>query len=185
MITNYIIEEITDYKLNIDNFIAIDFETTGLNPNKDRIIEIGAIRFRNNLIVDKFETLVKIDIDNSHSAMEINHISNEMLRNAPDELEAFRNFIDFLNDDSYVVGHNIKSFDIKFLKNALDRLNLKINLNYIDTLQLSKLCVFDVNNYKLDTLLSKYNIKNNNPHRALSDSLSCGLLYLKLKEINT
>ena len=65
--------------LNLSTFIAFDFETTGLDPNNDKIIEIAAIRFNNGEITDRFVSLVNPEFDIPHLITEITGISNSMV----------------------------------------------------------------------------------------------------------
>ena len=102
-------------ELNLSTFTAFDFETTGLDPNNDKIIEIAAIRFRHGEIVDRFVSLVNPEIDIPNLITEITGISNAMVFNSPKEAEIVDSFLDFLGD-SPLVAHNIH-FDEKFLTN--------------------------------------------------------------------
>ena len=82
--------------LNLSTFTAFDFETTGLDPNNDRIIEIAAIRFRHGEIVDRFVSLVNPEIDIPHLITEITGISNAMVFKSPKEAEIVDSFLNFL-----------------------------------------------------------------------------------------
>ena len=76
------------------NYTIIDVETTGLKPREDKIIEIGAIKYRDNKEIDYFSTLVKVDyIPNFISSY--TNITNKMVKNAPRVDEAIKQFYDF------------------------------------------------------------------------------------------
>ena len=71
--------------LNLSTFVAFDFETTGLDPYHDKIIEIAAIRFDDGEISDRFETLINPQRNIPAKITEITGISNSMVSSAPDE----------------------------------------------------------------------------------------------------
>ena len=66
--------------LNLDNFTAIDFETTGLDPKNDRIIEVAAIKFKNGVITDKYVQLINPEVKISSFITGITGITNKMIK---------------------------------------------------------------------------------------------------------
>lgn len=96
------------------NLVAIDLETTGLDPKKERIIEIAAIKVKDGVIVDRFETLIQPGRQLEERVKEITGIQNEDLMGAPfiknvlDELEIFL-------EDLPLLGHSVL-FDYSFFK---------------------------------------------------------------------
>lgn len=182
---------VVTYKIELDNninqrFIAFDVETTGLNPSSDRIIELGAVVFENKKIINKFSSLVNPQIKVPSRATAVNHITNKMLKNAPDEKEAFSRLIDFLGDAingaTILCAHNA-TFDMKFLSETLMRLGYDGTIYYADTLSISRKLVKGLNNYKQDTVASYFNIVNEESHRAVTDAEVCGKILIKLLEI--
>lgn len=163
-------------------YISIDFETTGLSY-KDRIVEIGAVKFANGQPTEKFSTLVHSDVSISPKATKINGITNEMLKDAPSEIEAIKNFAEFLgdalNENTILCAHNA-DFDLRFLTSALERSNINASLICIDTLHLSRTIIHGLEDYKLNTVLSHFNISNDDAHRASSDALACGQILFNL-----
>ncbi|MGN0689922.1 MAG: exonuclease domain-containing protein [Oscillospiraceae bacterium] len=162
-----------------ERYMAIDFETTGLNPKTDRIIEIGAVLFVNGKPADTFSTLVNPGISIPARATEINHISNAMVMSAPSESVAFSQFVDFLgnalNSKTILCAHN-SDFDMHFLGETLIRLGYSGSIDSVDTLAVSRKMVSGVENYKLTTLIKHYGIETGQAHRANSDALACGKL---------
>lgn len=158
-------------------FIAFDVETTGLNSNEDRIIEIGAVLFENGVPVRKFSTLINANKLNSREAMRVNKISNEMLRKSPTESVVYPKLLEFLGDslcgDTIICAHNAK-FDMKFLANTLERLGYSAYIRYFDTLRLSRKLIYGLVNYRQDTIARHLNIRNVETHRAASDAETCG-----------
>ena len=167
-------------------FIAFDVETTGLSEYADRIVEIGAICFEDCKPTRSFSTLVNPSVRISLEASRINHISNEMLDNAPSENQAYEQLVEFLGDalagNSILYAHNAR-FDMGFPKNTLERLGYSGTINYVDTLSLSRRLISDLHNYKQPTVAQYFNIQNNAEHRAYSDAEVCGMMFCKLASL--
>ncbi len=182
-------------KMEIDNnalsalrqrYIAFDVETTGLSPYNDRIIEIGAVLFENGIPVKRYGTLVNAMVNIPSTASAINHITNQMIKNAPTEKEVYADLIDFLGDalqeKTAICAHNAK-FDMDFLSQTLMRLGYNAKINYVDTLSLSRKLIKGLINYKQDTVAIHFGLHNANAHRAETDAEICGSIFGKLLEI--
>jgi DNA polymerase III epsilon subunit family exonuclease len=171
--------------------VAFDFETTGLYPMNDKIIEIGAVCFnleKDDSIIDTFQTFINPAIPIPQEVIEIHGITDEMVKNAPSEREALSTFLDFIGD-SPLIAHNI-SFDVSFLMASVALYKIKPPANLlIDTCELSRMCFRDAENHKLSTLGKCLNIasppveafvgrvKQSGYHRALADSYVVMQLY--------
>lgn len=169
---------------NIRNcFIAFDVETTGLSPTSDRIVEIGAVMFQNGTVHKVFSSLVNPDVLISQSATAVNHITNAMLATAPSEREIYPQLIDFLGDalcgKIVMCAHNAK-FDFDFLCNTLSRLGFNANIEYVDTLSLSRKYLHGLENYKQNTIEEFLGLVNSSSHRAASDAENCGYILCRL-----
>lgn len=166
-------------------FIAIDFETTGLSPYSDRIIEVGAVIFENGAIVDRMDRLINPGFSIPESAQRVNHISNEMVKDAPNETAVIRELMDFIGDaivgTTFLCAHNA-SFDSKFLEMALERNGYDASIKFLDTLTLSKKVLY-FDNYKQETLADHFGIVNSNSHRAVADAETCGLIMVNLCDL--
>lgn len=164
-------------------YIAFDVETTGLSPYNDRIVEIGAVIFENQIPINEFGTLVNPGIRISARVTAINHITNDMIESAPNETQVYKELISFLGDalDNYTIicAHNAK-FDMGFLTETLMRLGYDANISYVDTLSISKKTVYGLENYKQPTLAKHFEINNEQEHRAASDAKVCGIILSKL-----
>lgn len=163
-------------KLLSKKFYSFDVETTGLNPVNDRIIEIGCCEFVNLQPVKIFQTLINAHHYIPHHVTKVNNITNEMLKEAPLEDEVYLYFCQFIKDvldgRAIIVAHNA-TFDMNFLSNTLERLNISGKLYYIDTLELSR-CYLNLCNNKQTTVANYFNIPIGNAHRAGDDALVCG-----------
>jgi len=117
---------------NLVKIIAFDLETTGLDVNKDEIIEIGAILFdvkevRGRLEPNKlgeFQSFIKPQRPISASATEKNNITNEMVEGAPSCADVLQKFKTFCDNSNCLVGHNAESFDKRFLNVAYGKYSL-------------------------------------------------------------
>lgn len=169
-------------KLN-KKYIAFDVETTGLNSYIDRIIEIGAVIFENQIPIKEFGTLVNPKIKIPSAATAVNHITNDMIATAPNEKEVYADLVKFLGDalkeETIICAHNAK-FDMGFLSETLMRLGYNADIIYVDTLSISRRMVFGIENYKQPTLASHFGIVNEQEHRAVSDAKTCGYILLNL-----
>ena len=96
------------------SIVALDIETTGLDPKTDAIIEIGAIRFNNRRIEDEFSTLINPMRNIPEFITRLTGISNGMVQNSPVIEDILPELDDFVADLP-ILGHNVK-FDVGFLR---------------------------------------------------------------------
>jgi DNA polymerase III subunit epsilon len=165
----------------INEITVFDFETSGLDPQKDRVIEMAAIRIANGQVVGEFSTLVQFNGALTPKIIELTGIQDEALKHGFDEVTAFKIFNRFIGS-SVIVAHNA-AFDLGFLHHSLMRLAKRsFNNSFIDTLTISRERTFFP--YKLIDLCGRYNIELIGAHRALSDVYGCWNLYETLgKEV--
>jgi DNA polymerase-3 subunit epsilon len=117
-------------------FVALDSETTGLNPLTDRIITIGAVAVQDGDIVleDSFEALLRVE--KNTSAVTVHGITRDETRSGLDEAEALRRFLDYLQD-GVIVGHHI-GHDISTLNAACQRhWGIELRNRSLDTMDLT------------------------------------------------
>jgi len=167
--------------VNLSRFTAFDFETTGLDSMADRIIEIAAIRFEDGEITDRFVTLVNPGQPISPMITRITGISDEMVRDKPQEEEIIDELLAFLGEDP-LVAHNIR-FDQSFLRSLCERCNRDEVTNPLyDTLQLGRSLLFDQAVFNLGSLSEFFGLSAQGAHRAEKDTENCGLIFLHLLE---
>lgn len=163
-----------------DSYVLLDTETTGLDPEYDRIIEFAAIKVRNNEIVDKFQTLIKPPYKIDSFITELTGITNEMLESAPALEEIFSKIEEFIKDE-IIIAHNA-NFDINFLYESSLRLDKNgITNNFVDTMRLSRRIFPEEKHHRLCDLIERFSIGSNVEHRALSDVLQTNACYQYLK----
>ncbi len=157
--------------LNKDTFVCFDCEATGLDPEKDRIIEIAAAKFTFDGILESREDLINPGILIPQHTIEIHHITDDMVRGKPSMKEVLKDYLDFIGD-SIVVGHAIP-FDLAILDSEAKRANVGSSLlkqRHLDTLRLARLYGESPTN-SLESLRKHFNIKAEGAHRAMSDVL--------------
>lgn len=160
------------------DYTIIDLETTDFNSFYGDIIEVGAVKVRNNLVVDQYSELLRINYDLPKRIIRITGITDEMLRKARYSYDVAKDFFDFIGND-VLIAHNA-NFDINFLYDLHVELELEpLTNNFVDTLRLSRVVHKDLENHKLDTLCKHYNIERAN-HRSLSDCISTHQVYIQL-----
>ncbi|MBR3020464.1 MAG: 3'-5' exoribonuclease [Clostridia bacterium] len=151
------------------DYIAFDLETTGINPDSNEIIEIGAVKVHDNQVVSTFQKLVNPSCPVPPEASRINHISNVMLENAPDIATALPAFVDFIGECHILIAHNAH-FDAGFLTAAADKQQITLRHSYVDTVEIAAKRWPELPNKKLGTVASHIGFTNPQAHRALGDA---------------
>ena len=164
-------------------YVVIDVETTGLDPEKDEIIELGAIRIIDHEAAEEFSTLLRPKGSIPAEITALTGITDEMTASEGVEpSEALERFWKFVGQ-SPMVGHNI-GFDCAFLKKACERTQIVMpRTQCTDTLRLARRTLRDVPDYKLPTIAARFGLTPNPVHRALTDCLTTFRIYEKLNEI--
>lgn len=151
-----------------ENYTLIDLETTGLDSTFDRIIEVAAIKIRNNTIVDKFQSLVNPKMHIYEFITELTGINDEMVKDAPVLADVLPDFFNFIGDD-IVIGHNV-NFDIHFIYDKSEiLLNKSFSNDFVDTMRLARWSLRDLEHHRLIDIVEHFNIPQTGSHRALSD----------------
>lgn len=168
--------------LKEETYVVFDLETTGLDPKDgNSIIEIGAVRVKNNQIIDRFDQLINPGISLSEEIVKITNITDDMLTRKPDEQQVVKEFISWVGDD-ILVAHNAK-FDLSFLKMAYLKYGLgAFNFDVIDTLGISRYLEPQERYHNLTVLMTRYQIQwdENKHHRADYDSEGTSLILFEM-----
>lgn len=166
-----------------ETFVAFDTETTGLNCQTCRIIEIGAVKFNCNGCISTFNTLINPETQIPSECVEISHITDEMVKNKPVIKEILPSFCDFIKD-TIIVGHNAH-FDMRFLQAELARAGMEENKNQvIDTLGFARWALPELSKYNQPFLADFFNIDVKAAHRAYDDAKICGNIFLELIKVS-
>jgi DNA polymerase-3 subunit epsilon len=163
------------------DYVIIDIETTGLYPKKNKIIELSALKVRNDSIIDQFTTLCHPGTKISPTVTELTGITNDMVKDAPKINEVLQPYLSFIGTD-IVIGHNA-NFDINFIYvNCIKLLEKPFSNNFVDTLRLSREVCTNLRHHRLSDMVKHYNITTERLHRSLNDCHATHQVYLKLKE---
>ena len=162
-----------------DSYVCIDLETTGLDPKRDKIIEIGAVRVERGEITETWETFVNPGQKLSERIVELTGIHDRDLSRANPIGDLLPGLFAFLGED-VLLGHSIL-FDFSFLKKAAVNERLVFERQGIDTLKIARKYLKDLESRSLGALCRHYGISHS-AHRALGDARATNALYRKLAE---
>lgn len=162
-----------------DSYICIDLETTGLDPKRDKIIEIGAVKVRQGRITAEWESFVNPGKKLPERIVELTGIHDGELAGARPIQELLPELLAFLGED-VLLGHSVL-FDFSFLKKAAVNERLSFERQGIDTLQIARKYLKDLESRSLGALCKHYEIPHS-AHRALEDARATTMLYRKLSE---
>ena len=140
----------------VKDYCVLDLETTGVFVGSSKIIEISALKVRDNQIIDEYSTLINPQCHIPAEATAVNHITDEMVNNAPTLDEKIDEVLEFLGDD-IIVGYNNASFDMNLIyDSALKFRGIYFNNDFIDLLHVSRRSIEGLENYKLETVCKHY-----------------------------
>ena len=171
-------------RLGLGVFTAIDVETTGLDPDTERVIEWGAARFVNGQLDGTFRSFVDPGKSLPAEITQLTGITEQDLKGAPDFAEVYHEFLQFWEPGA-IVGHRV-DFDLDFLKASIKRLfterpsSVLKEKHVFDTAQLARVVWFSETGYGLSSLVRARKIQRQRAHRALEDATATGWLFLML-----
>lgn len=149
------------------SLVVFDFETTGLDTNRDRIIEIGALKIRHGQIIEEFSTLIEPDIPMTQTAANVTGITPEMLVGQPRIESVLPDLLRFM-EGSLLVAHNAE-FDMAFLRHACRRVGIKLEWPCFCTLKLTRQLLPQLESRNLDALAAHYGLTFEARHRSIGD----------------
>ena len=185
-----------DSLLSENTYVIFDVETTGFNAGlSDSIIEIGAVKMKDGIVIDSFDELINSGKPLRKEITKLTGITDAMLSSCDNEENATKRFKEFIGDLP-LVAHNAK-FDKSFLDSAYSKYNLgKLTNPILDTMIISQLINPLYKNHKLSTLAKNYGIEfdendeedtttQRHHHRADYDAENTGYIFMKmLKEMD-
>ena len=178
------------------DYIVFDLETTGLDPEYDSIIEIGAIKYKEGKEVGRYQTLVQpddfyeaLDDDEDYAIRDgkkvlyigefitkLTGITNKMLECAPTFDKVVDEVMSFFGDE-FILGYNV-NFDINFLYDAIKKYhNRDFQNDYFDVMRLARKVHRNLNHHRLKDMVVLYGITNERSHRALEDAKATHDIY--------
>lgn len=168
-----------DLNLPWSNFpiVAFDTETSGAYPIESEIIELGAVKWLNGQIVDRFQTLLKPSKPLVPENIRIHGITNEMVADAPLMKDQILRFCEFI-DGSILLAHHAP-FDLGFLTIEIEKHNLVFPHNVHLCSSLLSRALLTTTNHKLQTLVKELKLTGGDAHRAYDDAYACLQVFLK------
>ncbi len=172
----------TDKIMLDEEYVVFDFETTGFNAGgADSIIEIGAVKMKDGVIVEKYDELINPGRNLPEKIIQVTNITDDMLKDKDNEENAVKRFIEWFGDLP-MVAHNAK-FDVSFLEMAYKKYNLGEFTNpVIDTLELSRTLDNTYGRHSLSALVKRYEVPwdESAHHRGDYDAEGTALVFYKM-----
>ncbi|MFT4107193.1 MAG: 3'-5' exonuclease [Lacrimispora sp.] len=164
----------------VSSYIAVDLETTGLDPKHDKIIEIGAVRVLDGQIRETYETFVNPHRKLEEEVASLTGISDEQVESAPEIGEVIKEFLEFAGNLP-LLGHHV-IFDYSFLKRAAVNQGLGFERKGIDTLKLARRFMPSEEKKNLKAACEYFGVEMNLSHRALADAKASHFLYQEIEK---
>ncbi len=155
-------------------YVALDLETTGLDPDRDQIIEIGMVRFRGDEVLETYSSLVRAERAIPLKTQQLTGISQDEVDQAQ-PVRAFHGRVLAFLQNYPVVGHSIEQ-DLAFLRKQ----GLSVNNLAIDTFELATILLPHAERYSLAHLSQVLGLDVSEHHRALADAVASKDLFLAL-----
>jgi ATP-dependent DNA helicase DinG len=164
-----------------ERFVVFDFETTGFSPERDRIIEIGAVRIENGMQTATFHALVNPGCTIPQAIRDLTGIHDGDVASAPPIADILPEWLRFV-EGAVLVAHNA-AFDLGFLNAALEENGYLPYLGeWVDTVELAQILWPREPSYSLEALCRNRAIPHERPHRALADAQATADLFLRLMQ---
>lgn len=152
------------------DYTVIDTETTGFNARVNEVLEIGAIRYRDNVKIAQFQAYIKPEGRLSKRAAAVNHITWETVRDMPSMADVMPEFLSFIGDD-VLIGYNV-GFDLRFIQT---RSGIDLQNYAYDVQHLAKNTV-ELDRYRLDDLRHHFNLPGS-AHSAIGDCITTAAVF--------
>lgn len=165
-------------------YVVFDLETTGFRTPGDDIVEIAAVKCDGNgTVIDTFEQLVHPCCPIGKNAMQIHGITENMVADCPTMDKVFPQFVKFA-DNLPLVGHNIRTFDLRFLDMVSNQYGYPVMENPVfDTLPFARAQLGKGVPCGVEALIGRFGLESLPAHRALSDSLMENDVFLALRSM--
>lgn len=179
----YLVDDLKDIITNSknqsldDTYVVFDLETTGFSPDKNRIIEIGAVKVVGGKITDRFSSFVNPEVPIPFRIEELTSIKDDMVLDAPKIEEILPEFMEFCRD-AIMVAHNAE-FDMSFILKNCERQGIPASYTVIDTVALARMLLPNLNRFKLDTVAKALGVSLENHHRAVDDAACTAEIFIK------
>ena len=160
------------------NFVVFDIETTGFSAVFDKIIEIGAVKIKDGIIVDRFSAFINPEVPIPYKIEKLTSISDSMVKDAETIDKVLPEFLDFISG-CVLVAHNA-DFDTGFIRQKAEEQGITTDLTYIDTVSLAQFLVPGLSKFNLDALVKYFHVTLSHHHRAVDDAEATAEIFLKM-----
>jgi len=160
-----------------DSYVVFDLETTGLSPNVNQIIEIGAVKVVDGKITERFSKFVNPQTPIPFHIEELTGIRDDMVADGPPIADILPQFLEFCAGCA-LVAHNAE-FDTGFIEKNCGDLGLDYDFTVLDTVAMARYLLPHLNRFKLDTVAKDLKISLKNHHRAVDDAECTAEIFLK------
>ncbi|MBQ9034136.1 MAG: PHP domain-containing protein [Lachnospiraceae bacterium] len=167
-----------DDEVDAQKFVVFDLETTGFSPEKNRIIEFGAVKVENGQITGRFSEFVNPGIPIPYRITQLTSITDDMVIDADPIEKVLPRFLEF-SEGCVLVGHNV-GFDIGFVRENCKRLGYDCPFTTVDTLGISRALLPGHAKYTLDAVAKVLGVSLENHHRAVDDAECTAGIFRKL-----
>ena len=161
-----------------NSLLFVDVETTGLNPTKDKIIDIGAVKIDKLGKIEKYSMLINPGFKLSKEIRKLTGITIKDLEKAPYIEDVIVEIQSILKADLFI-AHNAK-FDYEFFSQELLRLDIPLEIPYLDTIKIAKVFYPNYLSYSLSSIIDRMKIIVEKRHRGLDDAMVLWQLFTKI-----
>lgn len=179
----YLVDDLKDTIVNSKNqrlddvYVVFDLETTGFSPDKNKIIEIGAVKVEGGAVTERFSSFVNPEVPIPFHIEELTSIRDDMVMDAPKIEEILPQFMAFC-EGAIMVAHNAE-FDMSFILKNCERQKIHTDFTVIDTVALARMLLPNLNRFKLDTVAKALGISLDHHHRAVDDAACTAEIFVK------
>ncbi len=164
-----------------DTYVVFDIETTGLKKEVDKIIEIGAVKVKNGEIIDRYSTFVNPNREITAEITKLTGIDDSMVKDYDNEDVILPEFINFIGN-SVLVAHNA-GFDVSFIRQWAVNNDYVIDNTVVDTVELGRVLLPKLHNFKLDTICDALSVSLKGHHRAVNDAEATAECFIKFLDM--
>ncbi len=164
-----------------DTFVVFDLETTGFNPEKNKIIEIGAVKIEDGKITERFSEFIDPEVPIPFRITELTGIRDDMVMGEGTIEQMLPRFMEFCKG-AVMVAHNAE-FDMSFISANCKRQGLPCDFTYIDTVALARFLLPNLSKYKLDHVAKALGVSLENHHRAVDDAECTAHIFEKFQKM--
>jgi len=148
--------------------VFLDLETTGANPDRDRIAEIGLLEVADGRLVREWSTLIDPGCAIPSVVSSLTGITDAMVTEAPRFAEVATRLLELL-DGCLLVAHNAR-FDYGFLRAEFRRIGIRFRSRVLCTVRLSRALFPEHRHHNLDSVMERFGLSCSARHRALGDA---------------